>query len=95
MDNRQFSLPGDAELSSVLSASAKIYRHDVQRHRFVRFTAGAQQEHYEDEVHSGSLASLEWNPATAFPVTVDAGAEFHRQDADNQHYAAVAFGRCR
>lgn len=94
VDNRQFSLHGDATLSSALTASAKIYRHDVQRHRFVRFTAaGAQQERYEDEVHSGALASLQWKPAAAIPVAVDAGAEFHRQDADNRRYATVARAR--
>lgn len=90
-DNLQFSLHGDAQLSPDLTASAKLYRHEVQRDRFVRFTAaGTQQERYEDERHLGALTTLQWKPTAAIPVTVDAGAEFHRQDADNQRYATVA-----
>jgi len=90
-DNRQFSLHADAQVTDVLALSAKAYRHDVQRHRFVRFTAaGAQQERYEDELHTGGLVTAQWKPAAAVPVTVDAGIEFHRQDADNQRFATTA-----
>jgi iron complex outermembrane receptor protein len=90
-ENLQFSLHGDAQLADRLTGSAKIYRHDVQRHRFVRFTAaGAQQERLENELHSGATFATQWRPADAgMPLTIDAGAEFHRQDADNQRYAAV------
>jgi iron complex outermembrane receptor protein len=91
-ENLQFSLHGDAQLADRLTGSAKIYRHDVQRHRYVRFTAaGAQQERLEDELHTGATFTTRWRPAGAgLPLTVDAGAEFHRQDADNQRFATVA-----
>jgi iron complex outermembrane receptor protein len=91
-DNLQFSLVGDAQFGDSLSGSARIYRNEVQRHRFVRFTAaGAQQERYEDEVHSGAVLSGRWAPAdSALPLTIDAGAEFHAQDAINQRFASVA-----
>ena len=91
-DNLQFSLHGDLQLSDTLTASAKVYRHEVQRHRFVRFTAaGAQQERFEDEEHSGATLSTRWEPATAgAPWRFDAGVEFHRQDALNQRFASVA-----
>lgn len=91
IDNRQFSLHGDTQLSTAFSATAKVYRHDVQRHRFVRFTAaGAQQERYEDEVHTGFSVATQWRPADlGLPLTLDSGVEFHRQDADNQRYATL------
>jgi iron complex outermembrane receptor protein len=91
-ENAQFSLHGDAQLAPTVTASAKVYRHDVQRHRFVRFTAaGAQQERLEDELHSGATFTTQWRPTDlGLPLTVDAGAEFHRQDADNQRYATAA-----
>lgn len=94
-ENLQLSLHGDAQLADRLTGSAKVYRHDVRRHRYVRFTAaGAQQERVEDELHSGLAFSARWRPADlGLPVTVDAGAEFHRQDADNQRYATVARAR--
>ena len=91
MDNRQFSLHGDAQLSADFSATAKLYRHDVQRHRFVRFTAaGSQQERLEDELHTGASVVTQWRPLNfALPLTLDSGVEFHRQDADNQRYATL------
>ena len=82
-ENSQFSLHGDAQFAPTVTASAKVYRHDVQRHRFVRFTAaGAQQERLENELHSGAMFTTQWRPTDlGLPLTVDAGAEFHRQDA--------------
>ena len=90
-ENLQLSLHGDAQLAPTVTASAKVYRHDVQRHRFVRFTAaGAQQERLEDELHSGVTFTTQWRPTDlGLPLTFDAGAEFHRQDADNQRYATL------
>ena len=90
-ENLQLSLHGDAQLAPTVTASAKIYRHEVQRHRYVRFTAaGAQQERLEDELHSGATFTTQWRPtALGLPLTVAAGAEFHRQDADNQRYTTV------
>ena len=92
MDNLQFSLHGDAQLTPELSASAKIYRHEVQRHRYVRFTAaGSQQERVEDEMHTGAVFTTRWKPSSlSLPLTVDAGAEYHEQDALNQRYATAA-----
>jgi iron complex outermembrane receptor protein len=91
IDNRQFSLHGDTQLSPDLSASAKLYRHDVQRHRFVRFTAaGAQQERFQDETHTGATFTTRWkSTAGAIPLVVDAGAEYHEQDALSQRYATL------
>lgn len=90
-ENLQFSLHGDAQLADRLTASAKIYRHDVERHRYVRFTAaGAQQERLENELHSGATFATQWRPVdTSLHLTLDAGVEFHRQDADNQRFATV------
>ncbi len=94
-ENVQLSLHGDARLADRVTGSAKVYRHAVERHRFVRFTAaGAQQERLEDELHSGASFSAQWRPTgTGLPLVVDAGAEFHRQDADNLRYATVARSR--
>lgn len=90
-DNLQFSLHADAQVADGVTAAAKVYRHEVQRHRFVRFTAaGAQQERIEDELHSGASLTSRWRPSAAsFPVTVDAGVEFHRQEAVNQRFATI------
>jgi len=90
IDNRQYSLHGDLQLTPELSASAKLYRHDVQRHRYVRFTAAvSQQERVEDELHTGAILTGRYNPAAAFPVIIDAGAEYHDQDALNQRFNAL------
>lgn len=91
IENRQFSLHGDAQLNPDLTASAKVYRHEVQRHRFVRFTAaGGQQERYQDETHSGATLTTRWkSSAGALPLVVDAGAEYHDQDALSQRFATL------
>ncbi|HWA28261.1 MAG TPA: TonB-dependent receptor [Lacunisphaera sp.] len=91
MENNQFSLHGDVQLSPDLSASAKLYRHDLVRHRFVRFTAaGSQQERLADEIHTGVILNTRWKTtAGEAPVVIDAGAEFHDQDALSQRYATV------
>lgn len=90
-ENLQFSLHADAQLADRLNGSAKIYRHEVERHRYVRFTAaGAQQERLENELHSGATFAVQWRPADfGLPVTLHTGVEFHRQHADNQRYATV------
>ena len=94
IDNLQFSVHGDGQFTSEWSGSAKVYRHEVQRHRFVRFTAaGAQQERYEDETHVGAIFSTRWKPASSLPLIVDAGAEYHEQDALNQRYRTVERAR--
>ncbi|MBL9213571.1 MAG: TonB-dependent receptor [Opitutaceae bacterium] len=91
IDNEQLSLHGDAQLAPGFTASLKAYRHEVQRHRYVRFTAAvAQQERVEDEVHTGGTFAARWKPVTALPLTVDAGAEYHEQDALNQRFNALS-----
>jgi iron complex outermembrane recepter protein len=94
MENQQFSLHGDAQLGAGLTASAKLYRHESLRHRFVRFTATvSQQERIADETHDGATLAARWKPATTgrvlFPLIVDGGVEFHRQDVLNQRFATA------
>jgi iron complex outermembrane receptor protein len=90
IDNLQFSLHADGQITSELSASAKLYRHTVKRNRFVRFTANvSQQERVEDETHTGAILTSRWKPAATFPVTIDAGAEYHEQDAVNQRFTSA------
>lgn len=91
IDNEQFSLHADAQLTPTLTGSAKVYRHAVDRHRYVRFTAAvAQQERVEDELHRGTVFSARWKPVAGVPVIVDAGAEYHEQDAVNQRFNTLA-----
>ena len=93
-DNLQFSLHGDLNPHPDFTVSAKTYAHEVQRQRFVRFTAaGSQQERYEDEVHSGLITSARWQPDNPLSFALDAGAEYHRQDADNQRYSTASRAR--
>ncbi len=91
MENEQFSLHGDAQVAPDVTASAKLYRHESLRHRFVRFTAAvSQQERVADEVHDGATLTARWKPAgSAWPIIVDGGFEHHRQDALNQRFATV------
>jgi len=91
MENQQFSLHGDTQITPELTASAKLYRHDSLRHRYVRFTATvAQQERVADEAHEGAILTTRWKPATgSLPMVVDAGVEFHSQDVLNQRFSAV------
>jgi iron complex outermembrane receptor protein len=90
-DNEQFSLHADAQLTTDVHASFKLYHHEVVRHRFVRFSAAAaQQERMEDETHQGALLSAYWNPSAArFPLRLEAGVEHHEQDALNQRFRTV------
>jgi iron complex outermembrane receptor protein len=91
MDNQQFSLHGDVQLTSELTASAKAYHHESLRNRFVRFTATvSQQERVADETHDGAVITARWKPtAVSWPLIVDGGIEHHRQDALNQRFATV------
>jgi iron complex outermembrane receptor protein len=90
-ENLQFSVHADARIGADFATNAKVYRNDVQRHRFVRFTAaGAQQERLEDELHTGAIVSGQWRPdAGKAPFSLDGGVEFHRQDADNQRFGTI------
>jgi iron complex outermembrane recepter protein len=90
-ENLQLSLHGDLRIGPDLAAKAKLYRNDVRRNRFVRFTlAGAQQERLEDELHTGVTVSGLWRPdGGASPFSLDGGVEFHRQDADNQRFGTI------
>lgn len=89
--NEQFSLHAEGQLGEEVNATFKLYRNDVLRHRFVRFSAAAaQQERIEDEQHEGGLLTAFWRPKAApFPVSFESGFEYHQQDAVNQRYRTV------
>lgn len=86
------SLHLDYILSDALSWSLKAYDQTFERHRWVRFTLGAnQQERYEDEQQRGVISTLQWQPDDAWLVVW--GIDYEAQE--NLHQRFVSDNRVR
>lgn len=81
------SLHLDYDLSTDTSWSLKAYGQNFERQRWVRFTAGAnQQERYEDEQQRGVISTLSWQPNETWKINW--GLDYEAQDNLHQRFVS-------
>ena len=88
------SLHVDHALSEVIDFSVKAYVQNYQRERWVRFTeAGTLQNRFDDQDHSGLIASAAYQLSDAW--LLEAGLDAEQQDVIEQRFGTVGFARIR
>ncbi len=88
------SLHVDHALGDAVDFSVKAYLQNYQRERWVRFTeAGSLQNRFDDQDHTGLIATVSYQLSDAW--LLEAGADAEQQDVIEQRFGTVGFARIR
>ena len=83
-----------AFLDDELQLSAKAYRQNFERQRWVRFSeAGSLQERFDDQLQTGFITTLGWSPFETWVFT--AGFDVQVEDVLEQRFGTIGQARVR